>query len=100
MNPSSDLQQTSTKSLLFQFCSTVCFLLRDISASIKNMSWKQSETAVSAGLVKIGENLKETKKNKTLNEFAAYMQKTCDVAEKVILAKKNLRKKCVNRDKM
>ena len=31
---------------------------------------KQSETAVSAGLVKIGENLKETKKNKTLNEFA------------------------------
>ena len=30
----------------------------------------------------------------------AYMQKTCDVAEKAILAKKNLRKKCVNRDKM
>ena len=29
-----------------------------------------------------------------------YMQKTCDVAEKAILAKKNLRKKCVNRDKM
>ena len=28
-----------------------------------------------------------------------YMQKTCDVAEKAILAKKNLRKKCVNRDK-
>ena len=27
-------------------------------------------------------------------------KKTCDVAEKVILAKKNLRKKCVNRDKM
>ena len=34
------------------------------------MPWKQSETAVSAGLVNIGENLKETKKNKTLNEFA------------------------------
>ena len=30
----------------------------------------------------------------------SYMQKTCDVAEKAILAKKNLRKKCVNRDKM
>ena len=30
----------------------------------------------------------------------AYMQKTCDVAEKATLAKKNLRKKCVNRDKM
>ena len=29
-----------------------------------------------------------------------YMQKTCDVAEMAILAKKNLRKKCVNRDKM
>ena len=29
----------------------------------------------------------------------AYMQKTCDVAEKAILAKKKLRKKCVNRDK-
>ena len=29
-----------------------------------------------------------------------YMQKTCDVAEKALLAKKNLRKKCVNRDKM
>ena len=31
---------------------------------------------------------------------APYMQKTCDVAEKAILAKKKLRKKCVNRDKM
>ena len=30
----------------------------------------------------------------------AYMQKTCDVAEKAIWAKINLRKKCVNRDKM
>ena len=30
----------------------------------------------------------------------AYMQKTCDVAEKAILAKKKLRKKCVNRDIM
>ena len=30
----------------------------------------------------------------------AYMQKTCDVAEKAILAKKKLRKKCVKRDKM
>ena len=30
----------------------------------------------------------------------AYMQKTCDVAEKAILAKINLWKKCVNRDKM
>ena len=30
----------------------------------------------------------------------SYMQKTCDVAVKAILAKKNLRKKCVNRDKM
>ena len=29
-----------------------------------------------------------------------YMQKTCDVTEKAILAKKKLRKKCVNRDKM
>ena len=29
-----------------------------------------------------------------------YMQKTCDVAEKAILAKKKLRKKCVYRDKM
>ena len=28
------------------------------------------------------------------------MQKTCDVAEKAILAKKKLRKKCVNPDKM
>ena len=28
-----------------------------------------------------------------------YMQKTCDVAGKAILVKKNLRKKCVNRDK-
>ena len=32
--------------------------------------------------------------------LSAYMQKTCDVAEKAILAEKNLRKKCVNRDKM
>ena len=32
--------------------------------------------------------------------FKAYMQKTCDVAEKAILAKINLRKKCVNRNKM
>ena len=31
---------------------------------------------------------------------SSYMQKTCDVAEKAILAKKKLRKKCVNRDKM
>ena len=30
----------------------------------------------------------------------SYMQKTCDVAEMAILAKKKLRKKCVNRDKM
>ena len=30
----------------------------------------------------------------------SYMQKTCDVAEKAILAKKKLRKKCVNHDKM
>ena len=30
----------------------------------------------------------------------SYMQKTCDVAVKAILAKKKLRKKCVNRDKM
>ena len=30
----------------------------------------------------------------------AYMQKTCDDAEKAILAKKKLRKKCLNRDKM
>ena len=32
--------------------------------------------------------------------MGTYMQKTCDVTEKAILAKKNLRKKCVNRDKM
>ena len=32
--------------------------------------------------------------------MSAYMQKTSDVAEKAILAKKKLRKKCVNRDKM
>ena len=32
--------------------------------------------------------------------FDTYMQKTCDVAAKAILAKKKLRKKCVNRDKM
>ena len=31
--------------------------------------------------------------------YNSYMQKTCDVAEKAILAKKNLRKKCANRDK-
>ena len=30
----------------------------------------------------------------------AYMQKTCDVAKMAILAKKNLQKKCANRDKM
>ena len=35
-----------------------------------------------------------------IDKYQAYMQKTCDVAEKAILAKKNLRKKCVNRDKM
>ena len=29
-----------------------------------------------------------------------YIQKTCDVAEKAILAKKKLQKKCVNRDKI
>ena len=33
------------------------------------------------------------------NGDGAYMQKTCDVAEKATLAKKKLRKKCVNRDK-
>ena len=32
--------------------------------------------------------------------YDAYTQKTCDVAEKAILAKKKLRKKCVNRDIM
>ena len=32
--------------------------------------------------------------------LASYMQKTCDVAGEAILAKINLRKKCVNRDKM
>ena len=31
---------------------------------------------------------------------SAYIKKTCDVAEKAILAQKKLRKKCVNRDKM
>ena len=36
----------------------------------------------------------------TLPMAESYMQKTCDVAEKAILAKKKLRKKCVNRDKM
>ena len=35
-----------------------------------------------------------------LQGIEPYMQKTCDVAEKAILAEKNLRKKCVNRDKM
>ena len=35
-----------------------------------------------------------------IRSFNAYMQKTCDVAEKAILAEKKLRKKCVNRDKM
>ena len=30
----------------------------------------------------------------------SYMQKTCDVVGKAILAKKNLQKKCINRDKM
>ena len=42
-------------------------------------------------------------KDKTLQEMqmlSPYMQKTCDVAEKAILAKKKLRKKCVNRDIM
>ena len=34
-----------------------------------------------------------------MGDHLAYMQKTCDVAEKAILAKKKLRKKCVNRDK-
>ena len=34
-----------------------------------------------------------------LVDMLAYMQKMCDVAEKAMLAKKNLRKKCVNRDK-
>ena len=33
-------------------------------------------------------------------KLLSYMQKTCDVAEKAILAKKHLRKKCVNRNKM
>ena len=33
-------------------------------------------------------------------EASTYMQKTCDVAEEAILAKKNLRKNCVNHDKM
>ena len=36
----------------------------------------------------------------SVEKIHAYMQKTCDVAELAILAKKNLRKKCVNRDKM
>ena len=31
--------------------------------------------------------------------IVAYMQKMCGFAEKAILAKKKLRKKCVNRDK-
>ena len=35
-----------------------------------------------------------------LSSSLLYMQKTCDVAVKAILAKKNLRKKCINRDKM
>ena len=33
------------------------------------------------------------------NMADTYMQKTCDVTEKAILAKKNFRKKCVDRDK-
>ena len=41
--------------------------------------------------------LGKTKANQILKP---YMPKTCDVAEKAILAKKKLRKKCVNRDKM
>ena len=35
-----------------------------------------------------------------LTKVCSYMQKTCDVTEKAILAQKKLRKKCVNRDKM
>ena len=35
----------------------------------------------------------------TIGSSEAYMQKTCDVAGKAILAKKKLWKKCVNRDK-
>ena len=31
-----------------------------------------------------------------VTKVQAYMQKTCDVAEEAILAKKKLRKKCVN----
>ena len=37
---------------------------------------------------------------KCIVTLQSYMQKTCNVAEKAILAKKKLRKKCVNRDKM
>ena len=44
--------------------------------------------------------LEEQNTEKRQQASLAYMQKTCDVAEKAILAKKNLRKKCVNRDKM
>ena len=34
------------------------------------------------------------------NEKCIHAKKTCDDAEKAILAKKNLRKKCAKRDKM
>ena len=44
--------------------------------------------------------LQKSKHPHPLIYLRAYMQKTCDVAEKAILAKKKLRKKCVNRDKM
>ena len=52
-----------------------------------------------------GNQIKECKYHRKEGIFSAinsnaYMQKTCDAAEKAILAKKNLQKKCVNRDKM
>ena len=42
--------------------------------SIKNKLLWQNETAVSAGLMKIEENLREDQKNKTVNKLPAYME--------------------------
>ena len=43
---------------------------------------------------------KQQQQNHEKLTVTSYMQKMCDVAEKAILAKKKLRKKCINRDKM
>ena len=70
----------------------------DFKGREKNVTFVKKN--VSLGSLHLSEKNIHLAYSTSNNLYHAYMQKTCDVAEKAILAKINLRKKCVNRDKM